>query len=142
MAHANVKVIENFAQFWTAQRWEDLANLFTPDATYEDVALGAVNQGRDNLIKFFHATNGAFPDFTVTLHSGVADDARGAAEWTMSGTHVGDFPGLPGSGKPFSVRGTSIMRFENGKIAYNGDYWSVLSFLVQGGLPNPLTGGH
>lgn len=91
--HADVKPVEDWARLWTGQRFEDLADIFTDDLVCEDIARGALNEGRAELIAFCNATIVAFPDFTATLHSAVADDDRGAAEWTMSGTHVGDFPG-------------------------------------------------
>ena len=49
----------------------------------------------------------------------------------MSGTHKGDLPGLPATGKPFSLRGASIYELHDGKIKRNSDYWDMVTFLKQ-----------
>lgn len=52
----------------------------------------------------------------------------------MSGTHSGDFPGLPATGKSFSIRGTSVMELDGNKIKRNSDCWNLVSLLQQIGL--------
>ena len=58
--------------------------------------------------------------------------------WTNSGTHVGEFGGIPPTNKSFSVAGIDIYRLEGGKLA---EHWHVidqLSLLQQLGLiPTP-----
>jgi predicted ester cyclase len=53
----------------------------------------------------------------------------------MSGTHNGDFPGIPATGKHFSsARGTSILELEAGKIHREADYWDAATLMRQVGL--------
>jgi len=40
-----------------------------------------------------------YPDVTFELTSAFANADRGGAEWVMRGTHLGDRPGLPATGK-------------------------------------------
>ena len=58
--------------------------------------------------------------------------------WTNSGTHVGEFLGIPATNKSFSVSGIDIYRLEDGKLA---EHWHVidqLAMLQQLGLiPTP-----
>jgi steroid delta-isomerase-like uncharacterized protein len=62
----------------------------------------------------------------------------GVMEWVMSGTHKGDFPGLPATGKRFAdVRGTTVVELEGGKIRRNSDYWDAATFMKQVGLLPP-----
>jgi len=59
-------------------------------------------------------------------------------EWTMSGTHKGDFPGLPATGKRFSsIRGATIVELKDGKIIRCSDYWDAAIFMRQVGLLAP-----
>jgi predicted ester cyclase len=54
--------------------------------------------------------------------------------WTNSGKHVGDFFGIPPTGKSFSIAGIDIYRLQDGKLA---EHWHVvdqLSLLQQLGL--------
>jgi steroid delta-isomerase-like uncharacterized protein len=56
----------------------------------------------------------------------------------MSGTHAGDFPGMPATGKRLSVRGSTILELEAGKIRRESDYWDAATFMRQVGLlPSP-----
>jgi len=53
----------------------------------------------------------------------------------MSGTHKGDFPGMPATGKRFSsVRGSTIIEVQTGKFRRNSDYWDAATFMRQVGL--------
>jgi steroid delta-isomerase-like uncharacterized protein len=43
----------------------------------------------------------------------------------------GEFPGIPASGKRFSIRGCSFGEFENGKLKRKSDYWDYASLKKQ-----------
>jgi steroid delta-isomerase-like uncharacterized protein len=43
--------------------------------------------------------------------------------WVFTGTHTGDFLGIPATGKVLQIRGLEIWRLENGKIA---ERWGVV----------------
>jgi predicted ester cyclase len=54
--------------------------------------------------------------------------------WTNSGTHSGDFLGIPATGRTVSFAGIDIYRVEDGKLA---EHWHVvdqLSMLIQLGV--------
>jgi predicted ester cyclase len=52
-------------------------------------------------------------------------------EMVFSGTQKGDFPGLPATGKRFSIRMCSYGEFENGKIKGRRDYWDLVTLRKQ-----------
>jgi steroid delta-isomerase-like uncharacterized protein len=57
-------------------------------------------------------------------------------EWTMAGTHQGDLPGLPATGRRFSLRGSAIVELRQGKIKRLTDYWDMATFMKQiGAMP-------
>jgi len=57
----------------------------------------------------------------------------------MSGTLAhSSIPGVPATGKKFSVRGAAITEFRGGKISRNTNYWNLASMLQQVGvMPGP-----
>lgn len=134
--------LEGYAEAWSSHDVERIASFFTDDCSYEDVALGIVNRGKEQLRAFADGTFAAFPDFAIEPRSSFAAGGWTATEWVMSGTHRGDLPGLPATGKRFSVRGASIMELEEGKIRRNSDYWDMAAFLKQVGVmpPGPEAG--
>ena len=127
------KLYRKYIAAWLARDIEAVVSFFVEDCIYEDVALGALNRGKNEVRTFVQATLTAIPDFKIEPKSVFATVDRLASEWIMTGTQTGDFPGLPATGKSFSVPVASIMEFQNGKIRRNTDYWNLASFLQQVG---------
>lgn len=131
MNQENRRIIEQVAELQTAHDIDRLSALFAEDVLFEDVPLGVVARGRDEMKALFKGTWESIPDFGMKLESVVTDDDRGGAEWVMSGTHLGDFPGLPASGASISVRAVAKMRFSGGLVSHWNDYWSLSTFKEQ-----------
>jgi len=113
-------------------------SLLVDNCVYEDVTLAAVNKGKKQIRAFIDSVFAAFPDFDMKLSSSFTTGTWAAAEWTMTATHRGDLPGLPATGKHFSVRGASVIELQDGKIRRNSDYWDMATFLKQiGAMPQP-----
>jgi steroid delta-isomerase-like uncharacterized protein len=111
------KILDDWATAWSSHDPERVIALFTDDCVYEDVTFDAVNRGKAELRAFADGTFAAVPDFKVSLVPRFVAGNRGAMEWTMSGTHKGDFPGLPATGKLFSsIRGATIVELKEGRI--------------------------
>lgn len=134
MNQENLRLVEQVAAFQTSHEIDKLLALFAEDIYFEDVALGMVASGHNSVKEMFEKIYASMPDYTMTLVSAVTDEDRGGAEWLMAGTHLGDFPGLPASGKSFSLRAAAVMRFSKGRITHWTDYWSVSTFKEQVGL--------
>jgi steroid delta-isomerase-like uncharacterized protein len=68
----------------------------------------------------------------------IAEGDRVVVRWTNSGTNVGDFLGMPATGRPFTIAGIDIYRVEGGKLA---EHWHVVDMLAQlqqlGYFPTP-----
>ena len=74
------------------------------------------------------------PDVKFELKSCFGSGEWVASEWVMSGTHAGSVPGIPATGKSFSIRGSWIYELRKGRISRDCDYWNLASFLQQVGL--------
>lgn len=133
--------LAEWAAGWSAHDAERVVRLFTDDCVYEDVTMGAVNHGKDELRAFAAAIFEAIPDFAIELSSSHAEERGAAMEWTMSGTHAGDLPGLPATGQSFSVRGATILALTPEGISRCADYWDKATFAAQVGLDGAPAGG-
>jgi steroid delta-isomerase-like uncharacterized protein len=129
-------VLDQWAVSWSSGDVEKLLPLFTDDVRYEDVTLGAVNQGKNALRDFAATTFGAFADLQFELKSRLvaADGRSGAMEWIWRGRQTKDLPGLPATNKTFEVRGATVVDFTDGKISRNSDYWDLATYMKQVGL--------
>ena len=139
MATSDVeRMLDDWATAWSSAENSDPARvlaLFADDCVFEDVTFGVVARGKDELRSFVQGAFAAIPDFQYRLTSRFVDGQWAAIEWVMSGTHTGDFPGMPATGKRFSsVRGSSILELEAGKIRRRSDYWDAATFMKRVGL--------
>src|SRR5258707_15329752 len=143
MASAELqRIADDWATAWSSSDSGDPENvfaLFTEDCVFEDVTFGVVTRGKEELRSFANRAFAAVPDFRDRLASRFVTSQGAVIEWVMSGTHRGDFPGIPATGKRFSaVRGSTIIELEAGKIRRESDYWDAATFMKQVGLlPSP-----
>jgi steroid delta-isomerase-like uncharacterized protein len=132
------RMLDEWARAWSSAENSDperVLALFTDDCVFEDVPSGMVARGKEELRSFVKLAFAAIPDFKYELTRRFAASDWAAIEWVMSGTHKGDFPGMPATGKRFSsVRGSSIIELEAGKIRRESDYWDAATFMKQVGL--------
>jgi steroid delta-isomerase-like uncharacterized protein len=134
MSIANAQLTDQLVDAWNSLDPQRVVDVLTDDHVYEDVTFAVVCRGAAETRGFFEGAYSAFPDIHFTLTSAAADAERAALEWTMTGTHRGDLPGLPATGKPFSVRGSTIFEIAAGKISAVRDYWDLATLLRQVGL--------
>jgi steroid delta-isomerase-like uncharacterized protein len=132
------RIMNDYSAAWNSHDMERILSFFMDDVVYEDVAIGKVNRSKKELKDFISSLFVDFPDFKIEMKSGFNTGDWSAGEWVMSGTFAhSSIPGLPATGKSFSVRGASITEFRKGKISRNSDYWNMTSFLQQVGLMPP-----
>jgi steroid delta-isomerase-like uncharacterized protein len=78
-----------------------------------------------------------FPDFhgeIGKLHH--ADDAV-FGEAHITGTHQGEFNGIPATGKPIDIRMAAIFEFEDDRLMCEAVYWDIATLLTQIGILPP-----
>ncbi|MCP4380173.1 MAG: ester cyclase [Hyphomicrobiales bacterium] len=73
---------------------------------------------KDRLVK----SRAAAPDQVFSVQSLVEEGGRIAVAWLWRGTHLGDLPGLPATGKPITMSGLTIYFFEDGGLS---GHWQV-----------------
>lgn len=119
-----------------AGRIEEAGALVTPDYVEHDPLPGQ-GTGREGAIDRFSILIGALaPRFTV--EDVIAEGDRVAVRWTNAGTHVGEFAGIPATGRSFTIAGIDIYRTEGDLLA---EHWHVIDQLAMLGqlglLPEP-----
>ena len=75
---------------------------------------------------------------TFKIEDLIAEGDKVVVRWTGSGKQVGEFNGMPATGKEFTIAGIDIHRFKEGRMA---EHWHVVDQLSQlqqlGVLPQP-----
>jgi hypothetical protein len=96
------RALDEWAATWTAGDLERVAALFTDDCVYEDVAMGTMNRGRDELRTLQGgAVLAGTPHVQIMLTSRFVGGQCGAMEWILSGSREVETSGLPLQGKEF-----------------------------------------
>jgi steroid delta-isomerase-like uncharacterized protein len=75
--------------------------------------------GHKAIVRLFRA---AFPDSDWSIEDLVAERDRVVARTVFRGTHLGDFFGIPASGKRVEVQGVHVIRIADGKVA---EHWGT-----------------
>jgi steroid delta-isomerase-like uncharacterized protein len=122
---------------WNSPDSAKLVGAFTSDGIYEDVTFGLKKQGSaqlDELHKFFHS---AVSGLNVKLVDAHISADHGTIEWIFGGTDVGVFK----TGKPFAVRGVSVIEVKDGRISRNLDYYDAADIMRQVGVLPKEEGG-
>ena len=114
---------------------ERVLSLFADDFLYEEVvADSTVARNKDELRARFQNLFRSFPDLRVELTSYFATGNSLCVEWISSGTHTGDMPGFPATGKNFSYREVVVIELTRDKLSRFSLYCDELTFLRQVGL--------
>ncbi|AMO59584.1 putative ester cyclase [Mycolicibacterium phlei] len=107
---------------------------------YEIMATGQVFDGDDEVMEYYRTTRTAFPDQrhdNVRYH--VADDSI-VVEFDLLGTNLGEFYGLPPTGRSFRVPVVAVFFFEGERIVNERIYFDAASLVAQIGRLELLTG--
>lgn len=79
------------------------------------------------------------PRFTV--EDVIAEGDKVAVRWSQQATHVGDFMGIPATGKSFSITGMDVYVVKNAQLAEHWDVVDLMPFLQAiGAIPSPAQG--
>ena len=112
---------------WNAKRIERIDDLVTDTFTDHhyppDFPLGPKGAKR-----WFTLVTTAFPDINCGINDIIAEGDKVVAQYILSGTHAGEFAGVPGSGKFISVEAVSIYQISDGKIS---ESWVISGLLAE-----------
>jgi steroid delta-isomerase-like uncharacterized protein len=83
---------------------------------------------KDGVLEFFRMYRAAFPDLRMDPEDVLASGDKVVARVRATGTHEGEFMGMPPTGKRVDVQLIDIMRFaEDGLVR---EHWGVVDMLA------------
>jgi steroid delta-isomerase-like uncharacterized protein len=95
-----------------------------------------IEPNREGVKQFFALFRSAFSDLRLEAHEVVAEGDLVCARGSLSGTHDGDFMGMPPTGKHVEVFGFDMVRFRDG---LGTEHWGVFDMMAMmqqlGALP-------
>jgi steroid delta-isomerase-like uncharacterized protein len=98
---------------------------------------------KEGVLQYFRFMLAAFPDMRLDVQDSFASGDKAVARLRVSGTHMGDFAGIPATGNPVSVNLIDITRFGDDGLAR--EHWGVVDQLAMmqqlGVIPTPEQNG-
>jgi steroid delta-isomerase-like uncharacterized protein len=79
--------------------------------------------GADGVRTVFAAIRQGFPDHGAEVVHMIAEGDLVATYKTLTGTHTGEFFGMPPTGKPATIRIMDFVRYDDGKVA---EHWGLV----------------
>jgi predicted ester cyclase len=82
---------------------------------------------KEGTLEFFRILLAAFPDMHMTVEDLIAGGDKTVARVTVTGTHKGEFMGVPPAGMRVDVQLIDIMRFDGAGLVC--EHWGVADML-------------
>jgi steroid delta-isomerase-like uncharacterized protein len=141
LEHADPRVAANVKMY--TDTWDRIVNegrleLFNEDHFTPDVVMHAEPEnivGIEGMAGYYKALLSAFSDIKFTINNIFGEGDQLVKHWTFKGRHTGDFFGIPASGNPVEISGSTIVRMsKDGRIAGEQDFMDNMSLLAQLGV--------
>ncbi|PVZ70173.1 ester cyclase [Pelagibaculum spongiae] len=119
---------------WNNGDMEEIDKVFDDNVEHdqflEDWPKG--KEGFKTLVKFWRT---AFPDIKEEALEIIGEGNKVASRFRLSGTHLGDFYGIPGTGRKIDILGAEIFEFnEDGKVIKYFYHEDTMGLFMQIGL--------
>jgi steroid delta-isomerase-like uncharacterized protein len=131
----NKAVIRRFVEEVQNRKSEDVYwELNDPDFVNLAPLPPGITADREGGFAYLFGFMNAFPDSRVTIDDMIAEGDQVVTKKTFTGTHTGEFAGIPATGKPVTLQFVDIMRLRDGKIVEHWNCIDQLSFMQQIGV--------
>lgn len=110
---------EYIEEIWNRKNLAAMDKYFTPDIVDHDAPPGQ-KPGLEGLKETFAMMQAAFPDWRIVIEKEVEEGDTVVTRIRTSGTHQGNFFGMPATGRQFQSKGIHILRYQDGKMA---EHW-------------------
>jgi predicted ester cyclase len=133
-AAASIETMRRFIEeVQNSGRLEQIPDRLTPDFVDHTPAPGLTGDV-EGVKGILGAIRAGFPDHDARIELQIAQDDLVATYKSFTGTHQGDFLGIPPTGKRATLRVMDFVRVRDGKIA---EHWNVVDIA---GLQTQLQG--
>jgi steroid delta-isomerase-like uncharacterized protein len=124
----NAELFRRFhTEVFNEGRMETIDELVSPDFVEHEAVPPGVPTGIEGLKWWVASFREAFPDLKTEVGVMLSDGDLVAGHVTFTGTHRGEFLGIPASGTPISVTGVDIVRIRDGKAV---EHWGVTDMMT------------
>ncbi len=121
-------LVLRFVELMTTGGTDKFGEVIADDYHQHNAEAGAGLAGIQARTRYFEQV---FSDVSVSIDALIAEDDVVAARFLWTGTHIGEFMGIPATNKKVSWAGSDWWRVENGKLAEHWDNIEWASLVQQ-----------
>jgi steroid delta-isomerase-like uncharacterized protein len=134
----NIAVIGRFLEEVVNQGRLEVADQIVEEKFVELDPLPGQRDGREGLKEVIAMLRSAFPDMHWVVDETIASGDKVVTRFTWTGTHRGNFMGIPATGRPVKVKGVVIDRLSAGMMSDSRILMDNVAMLQQlGVMPAP-----
>ena len=122
----NKNIVRRYQEAYNNCDFDALAELVAADVFTPNIIAG-ITPGLEGAKAVHQTTLIGMPDYHTTIEDLIAKGDKVVARVTMTGTHTGNFWGIPATGKRVNLTGIYIARIANGKIV---EHWGEENGLI------------
>ena len=115
----NKNIVRRYQEAYNNCDFDALAELVSADVLTPHIIAG-MPSGLEGARVVHQTTLIGMPDYHTTIEDLIAEGDKVMARVTMTGTHTGNFWGIPATGRRVNLTGIYIVRIANGKIV---EHW-------------------
>lgn len=127
-----------YKEFWNERKLEVVDQLLSQSHALTSPHISGPTVGPAAYKKQLAVFASAFPDLRFTVEDTVCEQDKIAASWTLTGTHKGEFLGIPPTNKQISIAGVTIHQMADGKILDSQVIWDAIGLFQQVGIELPI----
>jgi len=107
MARDNAMIVRGFVGEVITRRNIEAAEQYVWEDVVEQVPLPGQGPGLDGLKDILRAKRAGFPDIVFSIQEQIGEEDKVASRFEWTGTHSGEFLGIPATRRPVRVWGVS-----------------------------------
>lgn len=115
----NKDIVRRYQDAYNTANYESLADVVAADVRTPNIASG-MPPGLEGAIAVHRKTLLGMPDYLTTIEDLIAEGDKVVARVRITGTHTGDFWGVPPTGRQVNLTAIYIVRIADGKIV---EHW-------------------
>lgn len=116
---------------------DTIDDVVTPDFVCHHMAAGEEIHGAEAYGERIEELREAFPDFEMSEEFLLVDGEMGAGIYRWSGTHEGEFIGIPATGRSVDTSSGTLMRLDGDRVAEMWVYGAHPELMAQLGIERP-----
>jgi len=130
----NLSAVSDVLAFWNTHDIDGILDFYDDEIVWKNIGLEETYDGKPAVREFLTRLMSALPDLVFNVEHKIARGDNVAEKWTIHGTHLGTFLGIPPTGRPIEIRALSMVTLRDGKFLRDEFYWDTRAVMNQMGL--------